>query len=274
MKKWDVWDVSYINTKGSLSEYTDYKTLHAHSFDEISLIIQGDIKYISDNLNSHVQGKSLIFSKAYQLHNPYVEKDKPYERYQIYFKHQWLNDMIITNKMSQMDSFIISPSEEDFEELLSYMKLMHGDLNKNNETAELRRGLLLSAFFTKVIDVYQNYSINYTQITKTYINDVLAYIEKNYSKKLVAGEVAAYFFVSRTKLLSDFKQQTGMTLLNYINLIRIKNAKEYIRKGYSVTATAELCGFSNSGHFIKMFTGYNNITPLKYQKAYNMNLIE
>ena len=54
MEKWDVWDVSYINTAGSESGYTDHKTLHAHSFDEISLIIQGDIKYISDNLNLFV----------------------------------------------------------------------------------------------------------------------------------------------------------------------------------------------------------------------------
>lgn len=271
MKKWDVWDVSYVNTIGY---ERDYRILHSHCFDEISLIIQGDIKYISDSVSGHVKGKSLIFSKAYQLHNPYVCQDKPYQRYQIAFRHQWLDDLILTDNLSQMESFIISLSDEEFDGLLKYMELLHMDAHKEDNLSMLRRAFLLSAFFTKVMDVYRNSRHNYTQITKTYINEVLLYIEKNYSIKLTSDGIASHFFVSRTKLMRDFRMQTGMTLLNYINLIRIKHAKEFIKQGYSVTATAELCGFSNSGHFIKMFSAYNNITPLKYQKAYNMELID
>lgn len=271
MKKWDVWDVGYNNTIGY---ERDYKSLHAHSFDEVSLIIQGDIKYISDSVNARVRGRSLIFSKAYQLHNPYVAQDKPYERYQIYFRQQWLNDLIITNNLSRMESFIVSLEDEEFDELLKYMQILYGDKHKEDELSLLKRSFLLSAFFAKIIDIYQNSQHNCTQITKTYIGDVLLYIEQNYSKKLTAADIASHFFVSRTKLMQDFHRQTGITLSKYINLIRIKYAKEFIKKGYSVVSTAELCGFSNSGHFIKMFSAYNNITPLKYQKIYNMNLIE
>lgn len=268
MKNWDIWGSNYVN---SIGFERDYRRLHSHDYDEVSLIIQGDIKYVSDSINAHVTGKSLIFSKAYHLHNPYVCQDKPYERYQISFRHSWLDERIIANERSNMESFIVSLDNDDFNEIFGYMQQLYKESQKNDELTELKRKFLLNSLFVKIIDVYVNSSHDCNQITKTYISDVLMYVEHNYEKKLLAEDVAACFFVSRTKFMQDFRSQTGMTFLNYINLIRIKHAKEYLRNGYSVTATAELCGFSNSGHLIKVFSDLNNTTPLKYQKSYIMN---
>jgi hypothetical protein len=50
-------------------------------------------------------------------------------------------------------------------------------------------------------------------------------------------------------------------------MIRVKNAKNYLQRRYSVSYTAELCGFSNRGHFIKVFSSCNGTTPLKYQQS-------
>lgn len=262
MKNQDFWSISYINTVGFPQ---DKLKLHSHTFNELSLIVRGDIKYVSDNMNTHVQGKSLIFSKAYQLHNPYVSQDKPYERYQIAFGYDLIDDKI-ANKLLATDSFIVSLTEEDFEELYCYIHQLYVDSDAANEESFQKRYFLLNAVFTKIIQLHQTLKPA-GPLTKTYINDVLVYLEQAYAEKIMAEELASRFFVSRSKLFQDFHKQTGITLSNYINMIRVKNAKNYLQQGYSVTYTAELCGFANSGHFIKVFSSYNGTTPLKYQQS-------
>ena len=263
---WSEWSITYNN---SIGYDKDYNTLHLHPFDEISLIIQGDIKYISDTSNARIGNKSLIFSKAYQMHNPYVNQNGRYERYQINFMHKWLDDSITTNYEYNFDSFTSFLSDRDYNEILQYMMLFYADKDKENELVILKRKHLLSALFSKVIDVYNSSPHSCNQITKTYINDVLSYIDENYSQRLIAEEIASSFYVSRTKLFYDFKKHTGMTLLDYITLNKLKHAKEMLKKGYSVTDTSSLCGFSDSGYFIKKFSAFNKITPLKYQQLIN-----
>ena len=254
---------SYYNNTGF--PY-DFKHLHSHTFDEISLIIQGDIKYISDNVTDRIDGKSLIFSRAYQLHNPYVNQSEPYERYQIQFHHNALSDELI--QYAPADSFILPVGGDDFEELLGYMKSLHRGYKTNitDDIALYKQKYLLSTLYAKITHMYNTSHHTPQKITKSYIASVMEYINQNCSQKLIIEDIAAYHFVSRTKLIKDFSATTGMTVLQYITLSRMKLAKKYLQQGYSVTHTAELCGFSNSGHFIKVFSDLNGITPLNFRR--------
>ena len=254
---------SYYNSTGYPG---DYKCLHSHHYDEISLIAQGDIKYISDNIIDRVEGKSIIFSKAYQLHNPYVEQEKKYERYQIAFMHSSISNEII--KEYDCDSFILPINDETFEEILGYMKTINREIQAkaDDELTLTKHKLLLNVIYAKIMSIYKNNKHIPKKITKSYINNVMEYIEHNCRNKLKIENIASEFYVSRTKLIKDFSSHTGVTVAQFVTLSRIKLAKEYLKKGYSVTDTAELCGFSNSGHFISVFAEMNGITPLKYRQ--------
>ena len=261
-----------MNTSNSLNcEYcnrignpADYKRLHSHTVDEISLIIQGDIRYISDNVTDRIKGRSLIFSKAYQLHNPYVEQNHPYERYQISFPHRMINNELAED--IDVASFILPLEDRDFEEILGYMSTLYQDRDCTDKLTQEKQKFILNALYIKISQLYLKSNHTPANITKSYIASVMDYINSNSQEKLTIESIASRFYVSRTKLVKDFSQRTGMTILQHINLARIKKAKEYLAKGYSVTHTADMCGFANSGHFIKVFSGMNGITPLKYKQ--------
>lgn len=245
----------------------DYKCLHSHPFDEISLIVQGDIRYISDSIIDRIEGKSIIFSKAYQLHNPYVDQHKVYERYQISFMHSSISEEIL--EQSDTDSFILPINDAEFEEILAYMKTINNNFNTKaaDELMLIKQKFLLNALYAAIMNICKESKHIPKRITKSYINNVMEYIEQNYRNKLIIENIAAEFFVSRTKLINDFSARTGMTISQFITMTRIKHAKEYLKKGYSVTQTAELSGFSNSGYFIKVFSELNGITPLKFRQT-------
>ncbi|MBE6964464.1 MAG: hypothetical protein E7441_00325 [Ruminococcaceae bacterium] len=73
----------------------DRRTLHSHPYHEFSLISDGDVTYTSNKCVDRVDNEHcFIFSAAYQLHNPYINQEKKYERYQIMFNPDFVSSFL------------------------------------------------------------------------------------------------------------------------------------------------------------------------------------
>ncbi len=257
-------DVEYYKGYGFQK---DQKYLHSHSVDEISLISSGDITYISDDIITKVSGKSLICSKAYHLHNPYITPDCVYERYQLSVNFEYLYDTLPTIYSMSTPSFIAPLSDEDFDDLSKYVSILYTLKNKSGfEDDVLKKNLILGALYIRIHEIFSKTDLTPVKLTGTYINDVISYIETHYAEKITLEELAGIFYISRTKLSNDFKKTTGMTVNSFHTLTKLKNAKLFLETGLSVTETAEKCGFTSSGYFINTFVSHNNITPFKYRQ--------
>lgn len=66
-----------------------------------------------------------------------------------------------------------------------------------------------------------------------------------------------------------FKEETGYTPLEYLTMIRVRQAKEYLitSKFYSVSDVAFLCGFSDTYYFSRCFKKHTGISPAGYRKT-------
>ena len=65
-----------------------------------------------------------------------------------------------------------------------------------------------------------------------------------------------------------FRKITGKSPMNYIIDKRIDHARDLLKKNiYSCTEIANLCGFSSSAQFSKIFKREVGIPPLSYQKS-------
>ena len=250
----------------------DQRVLHSHSVDEISLIINGDITYISDDIITKVSGKSLICSKAYHLHNPYISPDCLYERYQLSVHFEHLYDTLPAIYQMSTPSFIAPLSDEDFRDLSDYISILDR-MYKNTklESDVLKKNLVLGALYIKINEIFKTTDLTPVKLTGTYINDVISYIELHYAEKITLEDLASVFYISRTKLSTDFKKTTGMTINSFHTLTRLKNAKLFLETGMSVTETAEKCGFATSGYFINTFVAHNKLTPFKYRQLMKKN---
>ncbi|MBR6720017.1 MAG: helix-turn-helix transcriptional regulator [Clostridia bacterium] len=245
----------------------DKKSLHSHTFDEISLISSGEITYISDDIITKVSGKSLICSKAYHLHNPYISPDTLYERYQIFVHFENLYDAIPAVYSMSTPSFIAPLTDDEYSELYHYFFLLKSVyVSPYTEDSVLRAKLILGVLYMKIYDIFSKTDLTPVKLTGTYINDVISFIELHYAEKITLENLASEFFVSRTKLAGDFKKTTGMTVNSFHILTRLKNAKFMLESGLSVTETAERCGFTSSAYFINTFVAHNKITPYKYRQ--------
>ena len=253
--------VDYINT-----HITPDKTnkLHCHPFFELIIIDRGEVKYTKNNSMTEIKNKAVVFNRIYDIHNPFVSYSPLYKRIKIQFSHKLLEKYIKPSAEIELAlgaSYIKSLNDVDFERIFSLSKSIFQLCGNSEEELEKTRVCLYLA--TLILNCYDATPLP-ADSRQSYVNGVREYIIANLSRRLTIEDIAGTFFVSKTKLICDFKRYSNLSVLQFITAERVKAAQRLLMKGYSVSSTAEKCGFSSSSYFIKVFSQTMGITPLKY----------
>lgn len=103
---------------------------------------------------------------------------------------------------------------------------------------------------------------NYTELT----NKALEYLRENYAKDISLNQTAEYIGVNSSYLSRVFKEDYGMEFIEYLNSLRVKQAKYLIER--TDTKLKEIIiqvGFNNYTYFFKVFKMVAGITPVEYK---------
>jgi YesN/AraC family two-component response regulator len=66
---------------------------------------------------------------------------------------------------------------------------------------------------------------------------------------------------------SYFKKRTGYSIKQYINHVRINQAKNLLASGdYTVTEVAQMCGYHDIFYFSKVFKQIEGVSPSYFQQ--------
>ena len=94
------------------------------------------------------------------------------------------------------------------------------------------------------------------------INKITRYIDKHYAEKLTVEKLASQIHLDPDYFGQIFKKETGKTIHQYINQVRVQNAELMLQSGrYKVHEAAERCGFSDIFHFYKKFRSLRGFAP-------------
>ncbi|HHV12719.1 MAG TPA: response regulator [Clostridiales bacterium] len=93
------------------------------------------------------------------------------------------------------------------------------------------------------------------------------YIKKNLHKNITRAEVADRVHLHEDYFSKVFRQQTGDTFKDYVQMEKMKLAQELLVKSrLSISIIASKVGYDNFSHFSKMFKKITNKTPYEYRK--------
>lgn len=97
---------------------------------------------------------------------------------------------------------------------------------------------------------------------------VLHHIHEHLTEKIAVDQLCRKAYLSRNDFFKWFKEQFGLTPLDYINKERIKLAKQLlVNRRYSVTEISYQCGFSDVNYFVRLFRKQEGITPGTYRSC-------
>ena len=105
-----------------------------------------------------------------------------------------------------------------------------------------------------------------SHVTKNGIAAAVQFIQNNLNKSITVQEISEVACMSKASFYRYFKNEFGMSPVEYINKERVKKATKLLCKaGNNVTDVSYALGFSSLSHFIKLFKDHTGITPKQYQ---------
>ncbi|MCJ7692191.1 MAG: PocR ligand-binding domain-containing protein [Sedimentisphaerales bacterium] len=100
----------------------------------------------------------------------------------------------------------------------------------------------------------------------TQIQPAINYIEANYDKAMTLGEIARASYLSVSRLAHVFKEQMGMTMIDYLTSVRIEKAKHLLlATDLNCTEVCFKVGYNNQSYFTRTFKELVGMTPRQFR---------
>ena len=253
------WHHAYVHTReGYFSSVVDF---HEHEYYEVILVLSGNIKILLSDQTETGTGNRIILTRPGTPHFITCNPDTLYSRRYLLFSHDFLADYV--PEWNQLQTIfgktgrIISITPEQTEQLARLLDQI------NNETDLFRQRLLVLYLLSRMADFAKTKNLTAVKIPP-YVTDALNYIGDHFAEKIIAADLAWQLNVSRTTLMTGFKQYTGSTINEYLTHCRLKQATRLLQEGLTEAEAAESCGFCDSSGLIRSFKRWHGMPPKQY----------
>lgn len=158
---------------------------------------------------------------------------------------------IHTNKSKEIFEKIIFESEkgDDFSNVLitAYLMELFTYLNRNHLKSD-------------------NSSVSVNSKKISMVREVMNYLQEHFTEDVSVDEISETLSYSRSYLSHAFKEITGHSLMEYVNLLRCQRARNMILDNCSIKEASIACGFNDVSYFTRTFKKTMGTLPSKINK--------
>lgn len=109
--------------------------------------------------------------------------------------------------------------------------------------------------------------------TESKTQEVRKFLDEHFKEAILIDSLCLRYGTNRTTLCASFKRESGMTVIEYINHLRIKEAKRHMREGkLNLTQISSLVGFSSVHYFSRTFKKHEKHSPSEYIRSIKSKL--
>jgi len=122
--------------------------------------------------------------------------------------------------------------------------------------------VLLKDFYKRIIDSSVTDDIG----DKQYIDRIVEYIKLHFNSELDIENMVKYTGISYSYIRKIIKQETGKSVIDHINELRIEEAKKLLRQtNMKISDIALSIGYNNDQSFARFFKKIEGITPGEFR---------
>ncbi len=150
---------------------------------------------------------------------------------------------------------------ENNHKLLDYFQEIHTTWTERGHGYKLKCSAILNLIIYEIINLEKNKNTN------IHIAQIKDYIISHLDEKITVSDIAQELSINPVYCGALFKENTGDTILSYINKLKINKAKTLLRQNdLSMNDIAIAIGLDNQYYFSKLFKEIQGVTPSKYRK--------
>ncbi len=241
-------------------------TMHHHRSFELYYLVKGNREYFIEDRFFAVNEGDLVIIPQKVFHRT---AGKGGLRFLIHFTDTFLEKFFTPATLTPLLEgipFVFRANEKDRNHILSNLENLLSEYNKNSHNEMLMAGFLYQILFS-VANAPNDY------VPQSYANEnitqIIQYINENYSHISDIEQIAEHFFISKFYLCRLFSRNLGISLVAYLNTIKIREAcTMLLSSSDNMTEIAMQCGFNSSSYFCKVFKKEKSMSPTDYRKKY------
>lgn len=120
----------------------------------------------------------------------------------------------------------------------------------------------------EIIEFYQYMIVEKKVATATHhtVNKVVEYIDKEIELPMTVEGLAQKFEVSTSHLSRIFREHTGITLVEYINMKKVEESQYHLRfSEEKISDISNYFNFCNQSYYTRIFKKYTGETPRRFR---------
>ncbi|NLD49961.1 MAG: AraC family transcriptional regulator [Clostridiaceae bacterium] len=251
-----------------------------HEFFEMVYIKRGNAVFEISGVPANIGPNDIIIIKPDQPHKFIVKSESGCEFIVLNFKFENRFDSRFSGL--SLEEFINFVSGKDSGAFISLKVSQKNDiitlLNrilKEKESPEIGSEFLnyllileLFVLISRALKMeWENSIKNKSPKLKELISVSVNYINNNFERDISLKDIARYVFLSSSYFTRAFKEEIGISPINYLLKVRVERAKELLTDtDLKVSDIALSVGFSNQQRFNDIFKKYVKLTPLQFKK--------
>ena len=270
MMESDIKSLSFQLESITKSKYDSdwHSTLHTHPFTELFYVVDGKGVFNIQGQRFPVKANDFVIINPQVEHTELSSPDEPLEYIVLGINGLSFSNLTPVSEGGHPFSFFNLRDEQ--KDILRYLNAMVQEATSQSMSYELVCHNLLEILLIKILR-HQHFDLEVGKQSKATkdISFIKHYLETYYHESIQLEDLASMTHLSRFYISHSFKKEIGMSPMEYLIAIRIKESKILLRTtNYSISQVADIVGFTTPTYFSKQFRKSTGISPTDYREQY------
>ena len=270
MMESDIKSLSFQLESITKSKYDSdwHSTLHTHPFTELFYVVDGKGEFNIQGQRFPVKPNDFVIINPQVEHTELSSPDEPLEYIVLGINGLSFSNLTPVSEGGHPFSFFNLRDEQ--KDILRYLNAMVQEATSQQMSYELVCHNLLEILLIKILR-HQHFDLEVGKQSKATkdISFIKHYLETYYHESIQLEDLASMTHLSRFYISHSFKKEIGMSPMEYLIAIRIKESKILLRTtNYSISQVADIVGFTTPTYFSKQFRKSTGISPTDYREQF------
>ena len=240
----------------------------------IYYLLSGEHCFFLKDRAYHIRKGDMVLIPLHALSKTTVTRKSPHERIVMNLREDAMESLLPEWAEQLADSFSRNPLLRLGQKEQMAVKGLIAKIQYEQESRQTGHEayirLLLSELLLTILRLTEGEPaeiVEYPSSLPYKVSEVAQYIGNHYAETLTLAQLSGQFHISPFYISRIFTQITGLSIISYINHVRVEEARRLLQDtDLSVTEIALQVGYQSVTHFGRVFKAAMGASPQRYRK--------